>query len=172
MSFEGVGRINPNGRDRVPLRAEPPPPIESEGLGWPSRLAWLACGALLTVALLWLTGCASAKVKITYAEGKGAFGGAAPVVQSVTVEPHDLYGRSCFTVNVDTDGSVGVTVAMDGTSDWAGVRALPLIVPQIVSAVMAVVGAPLDLIGELLGVEREAPPAPSPLSACSAILEQ
>lgn len=164
---------------RIPrLRMHPMMPDPRTGFRRPygrsdrQRLAALAAGVALLALLGWLAaGCASAPITVTYSPGQpGPLGGANPQLASVTVVP-TAYGRQCFSLDVSRDGTVAVVFGVDGTSDWAGIRAIPLILPEIVSAVMAVVGAPVEMIGELLGVPREAAPPPSALSACSAIFE-
>lgn len=126
----------------------------------------------LFVALGLISGCASSPVRITYGPGEaGTFASAQPVLRSVEVSP-EAYGRQCFDLSIEPDGTVGITYAVDASSDYAGVRVLPSILPEIVSAVMTAVGAPIDMIGELLGVKREPLPAPSALSACHAIFEE
>ena len=128
------------------------------------------------VALLAI-GCASSTVVITYTPGIPGEGGlvtggeaARAQLSTVTIEPR-AYGRQCFDATIKPNGDVDVTYAVDASSDYAGVRMLPSIIPEVVSAVLAVVGAPIDLIGQLLGVERPEMPAPSALSACSALFE-
>lgn len=146
--------------------------VESSGLAEPDNLV----RAAIALALLALA-CASAPVKITYSPGVAGEPGvltageaARPQLATVTVEPQG-YGRLCFDTAIKPDGSVLVTVAQDGSSDWAGIRALPLILPEIVAAVMSAVGAPFDLIGALLGVPKPEMQAPSALSACAALFE-
>jgi hypothetical protein len=141
-----------------------------------AKLARLVGLGVVILPLLWL-GCASAPVKITYSPGvageAGVIGGgeaARAQLSTVEVDP-SAYGRQCFDLAIDPDGTVGVTYAVDASSDYAGVRVLPSILPEIVGAVMAAVGAPFDLIGSLLGVPRPELPAPSAISACSAIFE-
>lgn len=120
-----------------------------------------------------LVGCASSPVKITYTpavEGK-LLGSGAPQIATVEIEP-SAYGRQCFDTQVGADGTVNVTFAVDATSDWAGIRVLPLVIPQTVAAVMAVAGAPFDIIKGLLGVPQPEMAPPSNLSACDAIYEE
>lgn len=136
--------------------------------------------ALLWALLLPLGGCVStATVSLTFVPGepgKGSFvagkiEAARPQVESVTAT-REAYGRDCFDLFVNPDtGEVRVIHAVDATSDWAGIRVVPAIIPEIVSAVMAAVGAPFEVIGSLLGVERQPMATPSPLSACTPLYE-
>lgn len=128
--------------------------------------------------LFFFVGCASSPVTITYTPGVAGEGGlitageaAHSQLASVEVQP-SAYGRQCFDLTIEPHGTVNVTYAVDASSDWAGIRALPLVVPEIVGAVMAAVGAPFELIGSLFGIERAKPQPPSALSACSALFEE
>lgn len=125
-------------------------------------MRWAACAALLAL------GCATAPITVTYWPGGP---GVDPELASVEIRP-EAYGRVCYDVRLEPDGTVAVTVAQDGSSDWVGVRMLPSILPQVVSAVMAVAGAPMNALLAALGVEPEPLQAPSPLSACAAIFEE
>lgn len=130
---------------------------------------------LTAVGLLALAGCAPqyATFSAEFAQGSSAgilSDAPVPVLKSVRAS-RTAYGRDCISVEVGKDGGVAFAHAVDATSDWAGIRVVPTVVPDIVAAVMAAVGAPFEVIGSLLGVERQPMPAPSPLSACSALYE-
>lgn len=122
---------------------------------------------LLVLLLACAVSCATSPVAVTYTATRP---GGVPKLSSVTISPK-AYGRVCYDMQVKTDGTVAVTVAQDGTSDWIGVRVLPSILPEVVGAVMAVIGAPIQMILAALGVDPRPLPGPSSISACSALFE-
>lgn len=135
--------------------------------------------AALAVLAALAVGCGTASpIRVEYEPGEaGPLGGAHPKLVAVQLEPRS-YGRSCYTLDVEPDGTVAIVIAVDATTDWIGVRALPAIVPSIVEAALTtaltVVGAPFELLMKVIGAPTSEPPkleAPSPLSACSALLE-
>lgn len=116
---------------------------------------------LLQAALIavLVVGCATSPITIHH-----------PKMGPITIEPSG-WGRVCYDIQISPKGKVAVTVAQDGTSDWIGVRILPSILSESIAAVMAVVGAPMEILLAVLGVPKTPLPEPSPLSACSAIFE-
>lgn len=69
----------------------------------------------VTLAVLLSFGCASSTV--TFMDEND---------RPVTLE-QEFRGRGCIAISRPKDGSVDIIVQQDGSSDWAGVRALPVL---------------------------------------------
>lgn len=181
MSVEGVDRIRPISEEERRRRKIDRAVIRAAGIE-PARRSWRwwwGVGATLAAVAYLLSGCASDRIVATFGPGApgegGTFAGgeaARPVLLSLSVEP-TWYGRGCYVIETAPDGTWSLILAVDATSDWAGIRALPLVLPEMVAAAVGIVNAvsPMELLGKLLGVgERGELPPPSPLSACEPLL--
>ena len=87
------------------------------------RYTWRAilCGL---VALGSSVGCATSSITFTDKLG-----------HEVTLK-QKIGGRGCIALDRDTEGNVEVIVNQDGSSDWAGIRALPIMAQVAITALM------------------------------------
>lgn len=116
----------------------------------------------ISMALL-LSGCATQPLVIEhYKDGQ--------LLRKVELDPH-FYSRGCASYKVTPAGTVELVVQQDGTSDWIGVRVLPSIAADVVTAALAAVNAPFDIIKALVGVPRPALPEPSAIHGCEGLFD-
>jgi hypothetical protein len=129
------------------------------------------CLGLLLLVLLGV-GCTGAPVKVWFEPTSGGLLGAGGArVQYMEVDP-SLYGRGCVAVEVTEGGqTIHVTVQQDGTTDWIVGRALPSAVREGVTAAMAFLNGPFDVIKAALGREPAPPPPPSEIHGCGGLFD-
>ena len=118
------------------------------------------------LAMFLAAGCQSAPVSVKHNPNP------APGEPSlhVTVDPQQ-YARGCSSVTITTAGDVEILMQQDGTSDWLGLRILPAIGAEAAGAVMAVVGAPFELIAQAFDLVPEVP-APSAIHGCDGMFAE
>lgn len=133
-----------------------------------------AAALFLAVMFSLLTGCAgSGVVRLHFEPTDGGLVGEDPVrLSSIEMDP-ELYGRGCIAMEVSDDGgTVKLAIQQDGTSDWAGIRAVYGMAPEIVEAAVQVVSGPMDIFKGVLGLEQRDMQEPSPQRGCAGLFVQ
>lgn len=128
-----------------------------------TNLQKLSIASMLCVCVA-LTGCMSSPTLIQINDAEGG------LIRQIKLTP-DLYGRGCLAFTVSPDGEVEMLAQQDGTTDWIGIRILPAIGAEAVTAALAIVSAPFELIQMALGSVPEVPD-PSAIHGCDGIFEE
>lgn len=80
-------------------------------------------------------------------------------------------GRGCQLLEVSPEGEVSFWQQQDGSSDWSTIRGLVAVLPETVTAALAIVSGPFEIVRDLIG-SRPPMAEPSALRGCEGLIDE